>query len=406
MRLDYFTTTAPWPPTTGARLRVAAIYDALQRHGVDVRLIVVGERPDPATRRRIELAGGSVHPHRSDAMLPKALRYLHGALRGQDPVAGQFFDPGGLERFGRQVAARRPDAVLIGNVFLAPLIPTLATQLPGLHIILDNHNVESLLHRRMGAPGNALRVRVPASIVARTSRDLERRYLGRASQVWACSDVDAGYFRSTYRLARIHTIPNVVDTLEYSSTQVEPSARERAIVFTGTLWHPPNDQAARRLIEISERLWQQGLWHTLYLVGQGPKGALLRKARPSRHIVVTGAVPDVKAYIARADVVAAPLEVGSGTKLKLLQAMAMGKPVVTTAIGAEGLQLSDGLNAIIADTADFERHLVRLLQSPAERARLGTAARSHVVAHFSLETLRQRLGEALREVLPVVARVG
>jgi len=405
MRLDYFTTTAPWPPTTGARLRVGAIHDALRRHGIDVRLIVVGEKPDAETRRRIESVGGAVFPNRSDATLPKVLRYLHAALSGRDPVVGQFFDGPGLERFGRRVLARRPDAVLLGNVFLAPLIPTLQALLPGLRIILDNHNVESLLHRRMGAPGNSLRVRLPAGIVARTSQRLEGEYLARADQVWACSDVDAGYFRRAYDVPRVFTIPNAIDTDEFT---VE-GAREgdtRAIVFTGTLWHPPNDQAAQSLIEISQRLSERGVRHTLYLVGQGPKAALQRKARHSPNVVVTGAVPDIKAYIARADVVAAPLEVGSGTKLKLLQAMSMGKPVVTTAIGAEGLELTDGLNAIVAETSDFEEHLVRLLQSPPERARLGAAARSHVVERFSLTALRGRMAEALGEILPAVALAG
>lgn len=400
LRLDYFTTTAPWPATTGARLRVSAIHDALQRHAIDVRLVVVGERPDAVTRRRIESAGGSLHPNRSDALLPKALRYLQGALVGRDPVAGQFFDAAGLERFGRGVAARRPHAVLLGNVFLAPLIPTLQALVPGMPIILDNHNVESLLHQRMGARGDSLRVRLPAGIVARTSRRLEHRYLSRADQVWACSEVDADYFRRTYGLARVHVIPNVIDT-----EQLSCSARgeERAIVFTGTLWHPPNDQAAHRLIEMSQRLRARGVQHTLYIVGQGPKSALLRRARQNPDVVVTGDVPDIQAYIARADVVAAPLAVGSGTKLKLLQAMSMGKPIITTAIGAEGLQLTHGVDAIVAGEPDFERHLIRLLDSPQERARLGAAARSHAVEHFSLTALRARMAAALREILPAVA---
>lgn len=407
MRLDYFTTTAPWPPTTGARLRVGAIHDALQRHDIDVRLIVIGERPDPEICRRIEGAGGAVVSSRSDATLPKALRYLRGALSGRDPIAGQFFDGRGLEGFGRRVAARRPDAVLLGNVFLAPLIPTLHASRPGLRIILDNHNVESLLHRRMGAPGNSLSVRVPAGIVARTSQRLEDTYLSRADQVWACSDVDADHFRRAYRLPRVFTIPNVIDTDEFTDELVGAGeGGGRTIVFTGTLWHPPNDQAAHRLIGICQRLWAQGVCHTLYLVGQGPKAALLRKARHCPNVVVTGVVPDIKGYIARADVVAAPLDVGSGTKLKLLQAMSMGKPVVTTSIGAEGLELTDGVNAIVAEASDFEAHLVRLLQSPTERARLGASARAHVVDHFSLTALRRRMAQALREVLPAVALAG
>ncbi len=397
MRLDYFTTTAPWPPTTGARLRVSAIHQALLRRDIEVRLIIVGERPDPATFHRIERAGGSVHPHPSHALLPKTLRYLRGALVGLDPIAGQFFDAPGLARFARLVADRQPDVVLLGNVFLAPLIPKLRALSPHLRIILDNHNVESLLHQRMVARGASLRVRLPAAIVARTSRSLEHRYLGRADQVWACSDVDARYLRAAHHLPRVHTIPNVVDTQEFARSG---GGEEPAIVFTGALWHPPNDQAAHRLIELSARLRAQGVRHTMYVVGQGPKAGLARLARQNPDVVLTGEVPDIKSYIARASVVAAPLEVGSGTKLKLLQAMSMGKAIVTTAIGAEGLRLTDGAEAIIAEAPDFARHLARLLQSPQERARLGTAARAHAVEHFSLEALQRTMGRALGEILP------
>lgn len=396
MKIDYFTMTPPWPDTTGANLRVNAIYDSLLRHDYDVRLVVLGEKPDRTTRRRLDQVGARVYSNWSDALPAKVARYLFGAVIGRDPVASPFLHHWGLEHFGRLVVERQPDAILLGSVYLAPLIPILQNLLPNLPIILDNHNVESLLHERMRAQGETLRVRLPAGVVARASRHLEREYLCRATQVWACSEVDAGYFRCTYGVPKVHILPNVVDTQAFDCSS---ASEARAIVFTGTLWYPPNDQAARRLIQISRRLSRQGLEHRLYLVGQGPKAALVNEARRGPNVVVTGAVPDVRPYLGRASVFAAPLRAGSGTKLKLLQAMSMGKAIVTTTIGAEGLRLTDGVDAIVTDDdAGFERHLVRLLQSPDERARLGAAARSHVVEQFSLEAFRCTIGETLREL--------
>jgi glycosyltransferase involved in cell wall biosynthesis len=233
--------------------------------------------------------------------------------------------------------------------------------------------------------------------VAHTAARLEREHLPRADQVWACSETDAAYFRRAYGLPRLYVIPNGVDTRAFNGP---PGAEQTSIVFTGSFFYAPNEQAALALIELSERLQRRGLRHTLCLVGLAPTPAMRERARRSPCIVVTGAVPDVRPYLAQAGVFAAPLRAGSGTKLKLLQAMAMGKAIVTTRIGAEGLRLTDGVDALISDEpAAFEARLVRLLQSPEERLRLGNAARRHAVRHFSLEAIDRTLSEALRELL-------
>jgi glycosyltransferase involved in cell wall biosynthesis len=398
MKLDYFTTTPPWPATTGANLRVNAIYEALRHHHLDVRLVVLGERPDEATRDTICHSGGCVYSNRSDAPPAKLLRYLWAAAVGRDPVVGHFLDEAGLDQFGRLVAERHPELILLGNVYLAPLIPKLRDVLPESRIILDNHNVESLLHRRIQARGRSLRVQLPAAIVARASQRLEREYLERAHQVWACSGVDADHFRQSHRLSKVFVIPNAVDTESFAYSG---EAEGRNITFTGTLWYPPSAEAARLLIETSRRLRARGVKHTLYLVGQGPKRELLRQAQSNPNVVLTGSVPDVRPFLAKAAVVAVPLRAGSGTKLKLLQAMSMGKAIVTTTIGAEGLMLTDGVDAIVSDDPEeFDEQLIRLLNDPRERARLGAAARAHAVKHFSLEMLTRRVGDALREMPP------
>jgi glycosyltransferase involved in cell wall biosynthesis len=400
-QLDYFTTAPPWPLDSGARLRVGAIYDALLHHDIDVRLIVLGEKPDRETRRRLGRVEGLVYPSRSEALPQKLRRYLMGVVSGHDPIAAQFFNARRIARLGRLVAERGSDAVLLGNIYLSPLLPTIRVLAPRARIIVDNHNVESLLHRRLALHCQRLRLRLPAAVVAHTTARLEREHLPRADQVWACSETDAGYLRRAYRLPRVHVIPNGVDTHAFN----DPAGVEQtSIVFTGSFFYAPNEQAALALMALSERLRCQGLRHTLCLVGLAPTPAMRTLALRSPHIVVTGAVPDVRPYLAQAGVFAAPLRAGSGTKLKLLQAMAMGKAIVTTRIGAEGLRLTDGVDALISDEpAAFEAQLARLLRSPEERLRLGSAARRHVVRHFSLDAIDRTLGEALRELLGAAA---
>jgi polysaccharide biosynthesis protein PslH len=398
MKLDYFTIDSPWPANSGGRLRAGAIHDALRRLGVEVRLLVVGEELDAVMSQRIEAAGGHVWPRRAQGCVGKLQRYLRGVLQGRDPIAASLLDDERIDRFARLVTERRPDAILIGNPYLAPLLPILERVAPMSPLIIDNHNVESVLHRRLARSPGRLRVRLSAALISRTSERLEREYLPRAAQVWACSDTDAAQFRSAYRLSALHVIPNAVDTESFVPSGDGDSAE---IVFTGSFWYPPNEHAARSLIALSRRLGARGVEHRLSLVGRAPSAAMVRQADASPSIIVTGAVDDVSPYLARASIFAAPLHAGSGTKLKLLQAMAAGKAIITTSIGAEGLRLTPGVQALVADHRDeFEHGVVSLLRSPCQRASLGAAARAHVLRHFSLGVVERRLAEALRAALP------
>jgi glycosyltransferase involved in cell wall biosynthesis len=113
-----------------------------------------------------------------------------------------------------------------------------------------------------------------------------------------------------------------------------------------------------------------------------------------------GFLQDVRPAVARSAVAIVPLRVGGGTRLKLLDAMAQGKAIVSTTLGAEGIRVEDGVHLRLADTAsDFAERIVGLLSSPIERRRLGDAARARVVAEYAWSSLGQRLAEAYRRVI-------
>jgi glycosyltransferase involved in cell wall biosynthesis len=132
----------------------------------------------------------------------------------------------------------------------------------------------------------------------------------------------------------------------------------------------------------------------LYIVGLKPHPRLRTLAgRPG--IIITGGVPDVRAYLAPAAVAVVPLRMGGGTRLKVLEAMAMSKAVVSTTVGAEGLSARSGQELLIADApADFARAVVALLRDPARRAALGQAARTFVSQRFDWPTIVPRLEAA------------
>jgi glycosyltransferase involved in cell wall biosynthesis len=116
-------------------------------------------------------------------------------------------------------------------------------------------------------------------------------------------------------------------------------------------------------------------------------------------IEVMGFVDDVKAEIARAAVVVVPLRIGGGTRLKILEAMAMGKAIVSTRLGAEGIDVEHEKDILLADTpAEFARQVRRVLEDPALRSRLGSAARETAVAHYSWRSAAAKLAALLSEL--------
>jgi glycosyltransferase involved in cell wall biosynthesis len=174
-----------------------------------------------------------------------------------------------------------------------------------------------------------------------------------------------------------------------SSDDVEPST----VVFTGAINYRPNTDAVAYFIrDVMPRLLRLRPSAKFIVVGQGAPDWLLRMS--SSNVVFTGAVRDVRPYLASASVVVAPLRAGSGTRLKILEALAMEKPVVTTTIGCEGLAVIDGDHLCVADDAQqFAEATAWLMSDKKLAAELGRAGRELAVREYSWSVIVNRLEE-------------
>ena len=332
-------------------------------------------------------------PARREAFPSRLRRYVLAGLRGESIPAARYLSPKRIARITEAVASLNPDLVILGDTYMASLLPRLRPA--ARRVVVDTHNVESVLWRRVAkVAGNPL-LKLKYLWLARNSCLLEHRYFHLADEIWAVSEADAHFYRRVLGLRRVAVVPNVVDVSAYrvaAHHEVEPGS----IVFTGWYGHWPNEDAAIRLMTLSRRLLREGIFHKLYVVGREPTTRMYRAARGLSQVVITGEVPDTRAYVGRASVFAAPLRAGSGTKFKLLEALAMGRPVVTTSVGAEGIDLVAGKEAIIEDDVEgFYKALRRLLDEPDWGTRLGAAGRARVEQTYSLEALRVRLHEVL-----------
>jgi glycosyltransferase involved in cell wall biosynthesis len=198
---------------------------------------------------------------------------------------------------------------------------------------------------------------------------------------------------------RSAVIPNAVDLDYFSPRPGDPSPDGRTVLFFGAINYFPNVDGIRYLAgEIWPRIATRHPGARLEIIGQHPTSEILALQGPS--VDVLGKVDDLRPYLARAAVSVVPLRIGGGTRLKVLEAMAMGRPVVSTSIGAEGIEAEPGRHLLLADDAEgFASAVSRILDQAQVGARLGREGRALVERRYSWQTAAHRLGAFFRELV-------
>lgn len=269
---------------------------------------------------------------------------------------------------------------------------------PRPRLIFDDHNAEYVLQQRAFLTD----VRRPRRWVAaayswvqwRKLMAYERRICRLADRVVAVSEADRDALRCLAPGLDATVVPNGVD-LDFLRPDAVPPLAEmgpHALVFTGKMDYRPNVDAVLWFVEaVLPLIMAQVPDARFYVVGQQPHARLAALAgNPA--VTVTGRVPDVRPYIAAAGVYVVPLRIGGGTRLKVLEAMAMGQPIVSTRLGCDGFTFADGREVIFADEpAAFAATTVALLRDRARAAELGRSARAYVAAHFGWDAIVPRL---------------
>ena len=288
--------------------------------------------------------------------------------------------------------------------FLFPAV-NMPAQLPCPAVIFT-HNVESEIWRRHASTKARLAARALYGMQHRRMLRYERQTLERFDGILAVSEADRDTFSRLYPDsvgAPVHIVPTGVDT-DFFRPSPSPGAVQD-LVFTGSMDWLPNEDAMRhfcRHILPLIRADEPGV--RLSIVGRAPTPAV-RSLANEPGVRVTGRVDDVRPFMNEAAVYIVPLRIGGGTRLKIFEAMAMGKAVVSTAIGAEGLPVADGEHLLIADSPlSFARSVVRLIRDQARRERLGSAARALVLERYDWTAVAGALEEPLMRIARGQAR--
>jgi glycosyltransferase involved in cell wall biosynthesis len=378
LRIAYLAPHAPFPLDNGAAIRVESLREALSRAGT-LQLSVLGDLPSRASRAWLRAQGARLFPSRRERHpWQRAARIALAALRGAPIPSARYLSPRRASRIAAHLARFRPDVVVLGEVYQAPLIPALRPL--GARIVVDTHDAASRVHRRIAAASRSPVEKAAYALLARNTARAERRLLPLADQLWTISEEDAAFYRGEVGLPDVQVVPNALHSTALASPGPEAPGE---VAFVGSFSYWPNEDAALRLIELTRPLAARGVVSRVCLVGLAPTARMRAAAVAAPHVLVTGAVESVVPWLERAQVVVIPLAAGSGIKMKVLEAMALGRPVLTTPLGAEGLAIEAGREAEVVPLAGFAAALEALLASPARRASLAAAGRRWVGDRFS-----------------------
>ncbi|GAK51419.1 glycosyl transferase, group 1 [Candidatus Moduliflexus flocculans] len=277
---------------------------------------------------------------------------------------------------------------------------------PGMLTVLDEHNIVSNQIMTSAEVERNLLKRLYMQFQAQKTLRYEPDVCRKMTCCFVCSDTDKGYLMNIAKEAHVVTIPNGVDVEYFSDASWRRQASiklppaPQAMIFVGTLDYGPGATATRYFCHrILPLIHAQIPEATFLAVGQNPPQYLRDLANQDARILVTGRVDDIRPYVDRAKVFVVPLRSGSGTRLKILDAMAMSIPVVSTTIGAEGLNIRSGENILIADTPeDFSAAVLKLLQDDSFAASIKQNAFRFVRETYSWNTIWRDLLHAYQEL--------
>ena len=391
MKLLWVKTDFLHPTTRGGQIRTLETLRRLHlKHEVHYVAFEDPAQPEGLARSSEYCAKAYPVAHRvADKTSPAFALQLIAGLFSRLPVAVSRYRSAAMRRQVETLLGQHKfDSVVCDFLFPALNIPRLDA------CVLFQHNVESMIWKRYVDHAAGAK-KLYFALQAKRMLAYEGAVCRSVRNVIAVSEADADTMRRIYGIGRAYPTPTGVD-LDFFA---RPDAIEKLadLVFLGSMdWMPNIDGAVWFVREVLPLIRRRRPDCTLAIAGRLPSAEVTRLAQSDTRIKVTGTIPDVRPWLFGSLVSIVPLRVGGGTRLKIYEAMAAKAPVVSTAIGAEGLDVTDGENIYIADSPElFAERCLALLDSAAERERLSAAAWNLVASKYSWDVVTRSMERLL-----------
>lgn len=308
-----------------------------------------------------------------------------------------------IERFNDKKAKEDLKAILLNNSFdiihfeglyVSPLLDTVKEFAPKAKTVLRSHNIEYLIWKRRAEQATGYKKRYLESL-AKKLKAYEDVVSKKFDAIVPITQIDAPYFKKLGH-KNIFISSTGVDTNEYKTTDY---SQNNKIFHLGSLDWTPNQEAIKWFIEHSwPQLKKENKNLTFYIAGKNMPEHFLEHQEEG--IEILGEIEDAQDFICNHGIMIVPLHSGSGMRIKIIEGMACGCPIVSTSIGAEGITYQNGENIVIANTGEeFTKELSALIKDQESRQRIGIQARENILTHYSNQSLINHLVKFYKTLL-------
>jgi sugar transferase (PEP-CTERM/EpsH1 system associated) len=391
---------SPWfpsPPFGGALIR---IYETLRylsrRHRVTLVAPISTPREPQHLSALTDICETVVAVPVSEAVHAVLRRMAMGLVRGMPFIQALHRDVNVGRQIRRLTSRNAYDIIHVEHSFMAPYLASVNPNSDA-RTVLSMHNIESLRFRRElpTTPWGPRRLALLTDHVLFGS--WEEKSIRRFDGIVTVSALEEEWARTHAPGAAIALVPNGVN-IDYFSPAPPPRS-PRTIIFTGLMNYPPNVDAVVWFCDVVLPLVARRHRDIRFLIVGDKPTQQVRALAQRPHVEVTGRVPDVRPYLADCAAVVVPVRSGAGTRLKILEALAMQRPVVSTTLGAEGLEVTHGLNILIGDSPEvMATHLCALVESSELGEQLGNAGRRLVERVYDWSSCLYNLNDLYQTV--------
>lgn len=398
MNVLVITYGVPYPPHSGARMRDFYLLRALATQHTVTCVCLMEPADTSENLAALEGFGITAFGFRSEkeTLWERAAGVLQHVAARRPWATLAFRNAKMFARVQQLAASGTFDVVQIEHSLGVVYLDALGKAFRG-KTILDLHNIAARQYRELWRLHKGFADRFITRVKHQLLKNWETNYVARFDRVLTVSEDDARWLKARNAAVQVRVIENGVDTdgTPFLAEQT-PGAR---LLFVGTLGYFPNRDAAAWFCEAILPLIQAELpGTTVELVGRRPR-AETRALGARRGVRVSADVENVEPFYRAAQVIIVPLRAGGGTRLKILEAMAYGRAVVSTRIGSEGLDVTDGETIALADTPqEFASKVVALLRDRAARERMAQAARARVEARYGWKKIGNHLLKLYEEL--------
>lgn len=399
MRILQLCNKPPYPPIDGGTKAMITLTRGLLHAGHEVKVLCISTPKHPLVPERVPpdlMAATRIEGIFVDTSL-NIVDAFTDLVTADNYNISRFFSPDMDIRLIRLLTEETFDIVHLESLFMTPYIPTIR-RYSRARIVLRSHNLEHVIQQRLALGERNFIKRPYRQFLANQLEQYEMEVLHKVDGVAAISPADAEHFKAHGTNTPITTIPFGIDTAEYPLSPVV----DRPVDFfhLGSMDWQPNEEGIRWLLkEVWPSVVRQRPQACLHLAGNKMPEDLLNSDLPGVH--VQGRVEDAVAYMQTHPVMVVPLFSAGGMRVKIIEGMAMGRAVLSTSIGAEGINCTNGTDILLADdAAHFIEQMVRLYDDPELVQRLGQAAHALVGTHFSEATIARNLIAFYQDLLP------